>query len=109
VNDPVDGGGDGMTSRRAFMSHGVGIAVTALVSWLPTPALQGPRFGKVAGDASDDVNMLPSAPVVSFHLDQPYLDMTGRGVPYIPPPGMRSGQSIADLSEHAFHSAYPYL
>ena len=109
MNDPVDRGGDGTTSRRAFMSHGVGIAVTVLVSRLPSPALQGPRSGTVAGDASDDVNLLPSAPVVSFHLDQPYLDMTGRGVPYIPPPAMRSGQSIADLSDHALHSAYPYL
>jgi len=35
-------------------------------------------------------------PVVSFFMDQPYLDLTGTGKPYIPPRGMRSGQPLAD-------------
>ncbi len=44
------------------------------------------------------------SPVVSFHLDQPYLDMTGTAIPYYPPPGVRSGDSAARLSEDAFRS-----
>lgn len=42
------------------------------------------------------------SPVVSFHMDQPYLDMTGTAIPYYPPPGMRSGESAARLSEEVF-------
>lgn len=40
--------------------------------------------------------------VVSFHMDQPYLDMTGTAIPYYPPPGVRSGDSAARLSEEVF-------
>jgi hypothetical protein len=45
-----------------------------------------------------------ASPVVSFHMDQPYLDMTGTAIPYYPPPGVRSGDSAARLSEDAFRS-----
>ena len=41
-------------------------------------------------------------PVVSFHMDQPYLDMTGTAIPYYPPPGVRSGDAAAQLSEEVF-------
>ena len=43
-----------------------------------------------------------SVPVVSIHMDQPYLDLTGRAVPYYAPQGMRSGEPLAHLSEEAF-------
>ena len=42
-------------------------------------------------------------PVVSFHMDQPYLDVSGKAVPYHPPRGLRSAQSLAELSDEAFH------
>jgi len=37
--------------------------------------------------------------IVSFHMDQPYLDWSGTAVPYHPPPGVRSAQGVAHLSE----------
>ncbi len=37
--------------------------------------------------------------VVSFHLDQPYLDWSGTAVPYYPPPGARSAEVAAHLTE----------
>jgi hypothetical protein len=40
--------------------------------------------------------------IVSFHMDQPYLDWSGTAVPYDPPPGTRSAQGVADLSEEMF-------
>ena len=49
---------------------------------------------------------VPSTPVVSFHLDQPYLDLTGLEKPYVPPVGMRSGASLAGLSEEQVLSRY---
>ena len=45
-------------------------------------------------------------PVVSFHLDQPYLDLTGTQKPYVPPVGMRSGASLAGLSEEEVLGRY---
>jgi len=40
--------------------------------------------------------------VVSFHMDQPYLDWSGTAVPYYPAPGARSAQGVAHLSEEMF-------
>lgn len=45
-----------------------------------------------------------SSPVVSFHMDQPYLDMTGTAIPYNPPPGVRSGDPASRLGEDALSS-----
>jgi hypothetical protein len=110
MNTGADPTGNRVTSRRDFVSEvGVGIALAALAPQLPLAVLQSPESGSGVGNAGDGVNTLRPVPVVSFHLDQPYLDVTGRGVPYLPPRAFRSGQYIADLSEHAFRSAYPYL
>jgi hypothetical protein len=46
--------------------------------------------------------------VVSFHMDQPYLDTTGKAAPYHPPSGARSASPMAHLSEEAFRSAQSY-
>ena len=56
--------------------------------------------------------MMPSlaiknAPVVSFHLDQPYLDITGLEKPYVPPVGMRSGASLSE--EEVFSRFYGFI
>jgi hypothetical protein len=44
------------------------------------------------------------SPVVSFHVDAPYLDLSGQGVPYRPPAGARGGEAIARLTETELHS-----
>lgn len=49
------------------------------------------------------------AAVVSIHMDQPYLDLTGRALPYLPPPGLRAGAPLADLSEAEFRRRFVYL
>jgi hypothetical protein len=48
----------------------------------------------------------PPEPVVSFHMDQPYLDLTGTAVPYLPPAGTRSGQPLADLSVEEWYACF---
>ena len=40
-----------------------------------------------------------NAPVLSFHLDQPYVDLTGTAERYVPPAGMRSAAPLAQLSD----------
>jgi hypothetical protein len=47
--------------------------------------------------------------VVSIHMDQPYLDPTGRALPYLPPDGVRAGASVAHLSESEFRRRFVYL
>jgi hypothetical protein len=51
----------------------------------------------------------PRRPVVSIHMDQPYLDLTGRALPYIPPPGLRGAAPVAHLSELEFRCRFVYL
>ncbi len=98
-------GWDSVASRRVFVKQIAGGLVTAAVAQsLSARVLETLPPDRSAPAAHS--TLLP--PVVSFHLDQPYLDMTGRGIPYRPPPGMRSGQPVAELSEHAFRSALPY-
>ena len=46
--------------------------------------------------------------VVSFHMDQPYLDTTGKAEPYYPPTGARSASPVAHLSEEAFLRTQSY-
>jgi hypothetical protein len=47
--------------------------------------------------------------VVSIHMDQPYIDPTGRALPYCPPPGLRAGAPVARLSEVEFRRRFVYL
>jgi hypothetical protein len=76
-------------TRREFL-------VTAAL--LPVVAIPG---GPQSPGGSESV-----LPVVSFHLDQPYLDLTGLEKPYVPPAGLRSGAPLAALSEEEILSRY---
>ncbi len=51
----------------------------------------------------------PATPVVSFFLDQPYLDTTGLATPYQPPVGLRGGRSLAELTEGEFRGVTPHF
>jgi len=51
---------------------------------------------------------LRGPPVVSFFLDQPYLDTSGRATPYRPPLGLRSAQPLAGLSEEELRRIAPH-
>jgi hypothetical protein len=48
-------------------------------------------------------------PIVSFHLDQPYFDLTGLEKPYVPPVGMRSAEPLASLSDEALSRFYGFI
>jgi len=47
--------------------------------------------------------------IVSIHMDQPYIDATGRELPYLPPDGVRAGMPVAHLSETEFRRRFVYL
>lgn len=76
-------------TRRTFMGV-IALGGAALATPAGALLVQAERAGEHGG------------PVVSFHMDQPYLDMTGTAVPYHPPAGVRSGDSAARLSEEVF-------
>ena len=97
-------------SRREFMVTvpAVGAAVAFALGrrspqspggWEAAPGTLGTPAAPAALGAA-------AAPVVSFHLDQPYLDLTGLEKPYVPPAGTRSGASLAGLSEEQLFSRF---
>ena len=47
--------------------------------------------------------------VLSFHLDQPYVDTTGEAKPYLPPAGARSGAPLAALSDEQLSRYYGFI
>jgi hypothetical protein len=95
------------STRRTFLGHLA--AVTGLVFCIPSAMAVG-RPTRVADCAAPDARSpAAGAPVVSFHMDRPYLDMTGRAEPYVPPDGIRSGQALADLSDVEFLTRHAYF
>ena len=77
-----------MLTRRDFIAQtagaGAALGLAAAFPFVPLAAAPSPR------------------PVVSFHMDRPYLDATGTALPYLPPDGLRSGEPAARLSEEQF-------
>jgi hypothetical protein len=89
-------------TRREFVRQlAAGIVAVGVV---PVTAVALSRGAHGEGTQSMSYR-LRRAPVVSFFMDQPYLDPTGQDMPYLPPRGVRSGQPLAELSEQAFRSA----
>jgi|HigsolmetaAR201D_1030396.scaffolds.fasta_scaffold72279_1 hypothetical protein len=83
-------------SRREFITYFASAGV--VISAVPTMSFGGEVAPRATAAASSGAAVAPE-PVVSFHLDQPFLDFSGRCTPYVPPSGLRSGQPIAELGE----------
>ena len=49
---------------------------------------------------------LRKTPVLSFHLDRPYLDLTGMEKAYRPPDGTRSGAPLAAIKDEQWIRYY---
>jgi len=81
-------------TRREFvaMLAAAGAAVAAMRAAQGAIALGGRAPGEHA----------ERRPVVSFHMDRPYIDPTGTAEPYLPPHGARSGEHAARLDEATF-------
>jgi hypothetical protein len=98
----------GGITRRAFLGQaaaavGAGAALLAGAVQVARPV---PRVAPC-----ETARGRPSAsrpPVVSFHIDRPYLDLSGMAEPYIPSAGTRSGQQAAALSDTEFWRRYAY-
>jgi hypothetical protein len=82
-----------MLTRRDFMAE---LAIAGAVACALPAGIAVP--GQAAARAA----------VVAIHMDQPYLDATGRALPYRPPAGVRAGAPVAHLSDEEFRRAQPY-
>ncbi|MGB9068372.1 MAG: hypothetical protein WCC21_07365 [Candidatus Acidiferrales bacterium] len=81
-----------MLTRREFVA---GLAAGAAIVATPAKMCAATPWGRAA--------------VVSIHMDRPYLDRTGRALPYCPPLGLRSAAAVEHLSETEFRSRFVYL
>ena len=82
--------GDFLTTRRGLFRGGAAVA-TATATGVPA---------------------LPAAaakPVVSLHMDQPYVDWSGKAAPFHGTPGARGAAFAADLDEAELRRLEPYL
>ena len=96
-------------TRRGFLvgvpAAGAAVVLVPFLGARRSP--QSPGGLEAASAPGKPVAPVPHGePVVSFHLDQPYLDLTGREMPYVPPAGMRSGAPLAALSEEEVLSRF---
>ena len=84
-------------TRRLFVQAGLLVGALAL---LPKAVHALARDAEAAHDASNARSSGGAPrPVVSFHMDQPYVDYSGTAEPYVPPAGARSAQFIASLDD----------
>jgi hypothetical protein len=95
-----------MLTRRDFVGQlaAAGAAVGALAMAPGTGLLTGTS----ASSRQTCRQAVPFHEVVSFHMDQPYIDPTGAATPYRPPRGARSAAPVARFSEEAFRRMQCY-
>jgi hypothetical protein len=106
VNMRWAGIGEASVTRRTLAKQLVGALVAAVTARVGVPMLHGETSGSPACSRHASP---PLKPVVSFFVDQPYLDMSGLAEPYEPPRGLRSGQAFARLSEAELRHIAPYV
>jgi hypothetical protein len=95
-------------SRRRFLREVAyaGGAATAGSLLVPSVLASSP-LGVLARVPA--VAPIAAGPVLSFHLDQPYLDITGGAKEYRPPLGARGGAAVAELNDAELSRYYGFI
>ena len=95
-------------SRRRFMREAIYAGGAAAAgSLLASSALASSSLGVLARLPA--VAPIAAGPVLSFHLDQPYFDLTGEAKEYRPPIGARGGAAAAELSDAELSRYYGFI
>jgi len=98
--------GRASVSRRTLGKQLAGAFLAAVAARTGIPQT---LYGEATGTLTRDRHMSAQPkPVVSFFLDQPYLDPSGVGEPYLPPQGLRGGEPLARLSERELRHVAPH-
>ncbi|HEX4003012.1 MAG TPA: hypothetical protein VHX36_10215 [Candidatus Acidoferrales bacterium] len=97
-----------MLTRRTFVAQlaAAAAAVGAVVA--VRGAVRGAVRSAARAAGASASTRATRRPVVSFHMDRPYIDRTGTAMPYDPPRGARSAEPAACLSEEAFRRMQCY-
>src|SRR5215468_1729827 len=105
-NEHEQSGEPPSSTRRDFVGQ---LSAVVCLSRLPGVDWSKLESALAAGTAPAGTGRLAGRGIVSFHVDRPYLDLTGSGMPYVPPPGLRSAAMLAHLDETTFRCRYPYV
>lgn len=90
-------------SRRNFLGT-AGCVSAAVALALGT---RGASAGALLISSASRPAVAPAlAAILSFHLDQPYIDLSGTAEPFVPPAGARSGAPLAALSDEVLARYY---
>ena len=97
--------------RRVTLVAGVAPVLSALPALAAARSADSPNAARtgLAPELPTAAQPPAGAAVVSFHVDQLYLDKSGTAAPYLPPAGVRSGQAAAELSDEEFLSRHAYF
>lgn len=108
MNARSSGFGPISVTRRTLAKQLAGAFLVAAAGAARVGVPQIP-YGSAADSPAGNRRISPQpTPVVSFFLDQPYLDPSGVGEPYLPPQGLRGGEPLAGLSERELRHIAPY-
>ena len=109
MNARWSGFGRVSVTRRTLAKQLAGAFLAAAAAGAARTGVLRTLYGDAAGSRTRNPRISPqSKPVVSFFLDQPYLDPSGVGEPYLPPHGLRGGEPLARLSERELRHIAPY-
>jgi hypothetical protein len=109
VNARWSGFGPVAVTRRTLAKQLAGAFLVAAAGAAARVGVPRIPYGDAADSPGSNRRISPQpTPVVSFFLDQPYLDPSGVGEPYLPPQGLRGGEPLARLSERELRHIAPY-
>jgi hypothetical protein len=114
VNNEMSAVGDSRSTRRSFLVT-LAIAAAGGLSMFGAAAISSEAALRKASPpnavSSENPNDAPryQSGIVSFHMEQPYLDRTGTAIHYRPPRGARSAAPVAYLSEEKFRRQHCYV
>jgi hypothetical protein len=71
-------------------------------------ALQTWPMLNVTASAAAGTTPSVHVPVISFHMDQPYIDPSGAAPPYVPPQGARAAAPLLDCDDELLRHHHCY-
>ncbi|HEY8508367.1 MAG TPA: twin-arginine translocation signal domain-containing protein [Steroidobacteraceae bacterium] len=92
-------------TRRVFITYAAATGGAVVAAQMTMPLAAAP----IIQCESERPVTHACEPILSFHLDRPYVDYSGTAEPWRPPRGLRSGAAIAGLSEEELRSLVGYL
>jgi len=81
-------------SRRGFLAASAAVVGTVAAGTAAVATAVAQTASVRATPPGSGVAAPLGSPVVGFHNDRPYLDVSGRALPYVAPCGARAGEGM---------------